>query len=222
MIQLDLYSDPICPWCYIGWTWLSRAMESTPDQPFDLRWRPFQLNLGMPKNGMERAAYLEAKFGGQSGAVQAYAPILKTAQEAGLNIDFAAIERTPNTLDAHRLIHWAGLEGCQTPVAASLFRAYFNQARDIGDANVLAEIGETAGMDRAMLLRLLESDADKAEIRAQDKAARDMGVTAVPTFILARHYVLNGAQRPEQWQKIMAEITAAGPAPETEKNGPTC
>jgi predicted DsbA family dithiol-disulfide isomerase len=133
MIPLAIISDPICPWCYIGWTNLARAMEARPDHPFAVEWHPFQLNPEMPPGGMDRRDYLEHKFGGREGAVRAYAPVLEHAERAGLTLNFDRIVRTPSTLDAHRLIHWAGIEGRQTPVALALFRAYFVDGRDIGD-----------------------------------------------------------------------------------------
>jgi len=138
MITLDIFSDPICPWCHIGKARLDRALEARPDHPFRVEWHPFQLNPDMPAGGMDRAAYLEAKFGGRDGAVRAYAPVVAAAEEAGLALNLAAIARTPNTLDAHRLIHWAGIEGRQPPTVAALFQAYFEQSRDIGAPAVLA------------------------------------------------------------------------------------
>ncbi len=140
MVKLDILSDPICPWCYIGKANLDRALERAGDHPFAIEWHPFQLNPDMPAAGMDRRAYLEAKFGGKDGAVKAYAPVVEHAKKAGLTINFEAIQTTPNTLDAHRLIHWAGLEERQTPVVSGLFRAYFVDGRNIGDAVVLADI----------------------------------------------------------------------------------
>ena len=154
MIKLDILSDPICPWCYIGKTNLDRALEQRPDHPFAITWHPFQLNPDMPAGGMDRRDYLEAKFGGKEGAVQAYLPVAERAEAAGLTLNLDAITRTPNTLDAHRLIHWAGIEGAQTPVVSMLFRAYFKDGRDIGDAEVLADIADSAGMDAALVTRL--------------------------------------------------------------------
>ena len=206
MIQLDIFSDPICPWCYIGKTYLDRALEANPDHPFQIRWLPFMLNPDMPPEGMERRAYLEAKFGGQEGAVKAYLPVQEHAEKAGLKIDFGAIKRTPSTVDAQRLIHWAGLEGCQTPVVSALFRAYFCEGRDIGEAEVLADIADGAGMDASVVLRLLNSDADRREIVERDAAARGMGVTAVPTFIVAQKHAVPGAQPPELWSKVIEEL----------------
>ena len=206
MIKLDILSDPICPWCFIGWTYLARAMEARPDHPFDIEWHPFQLNPDMPAGGMDRRAYLEAKFGGQQGAVEAYMPVVENAARAGLEIDFEAIARTPNTLDAHRLLHWAGLEGRQTPTKLALFRAYFQQGRDIGDRSVLADLAADAGLDRAMIAQLLEGDADAEDIRARDAHARARGVTGVPTFIIAGQHVLRGAQPTDLWTRVIDEI----------------
>ena len=208
MIKLDILSDPICPWCHIGRANLFRALEARPGHGMALEWHPFQLNPDMPPEGMDRRTYLEAKFGGREGAVRAYAPVLEAAEAAGLEIDFAAIPRTPNTLDAHRLIHWAGLEGRQTPVVAALFRAYFEEGRDIGDRSVLADIAVGAEMERALVERLLASDADIAEIRARDAHARERGVTGVPTFVLANQHVLRGAQPTELWLQVIDEIAA--------------
>ena len=127
MVKLDIISDPICPWCYIGKTKLFRALEKHPDHPFTIEWHPFQLNPDMPAEGMDRREYLELKFGGKEGAVSVYGQIAQAAEETGLNIDFAAIERTPNTMNAHRLIHWAGIEGKQTAIVDALFKAFFER-----------------------------------------------------------------------------------------------
>lgn len=206
MVKLDIISDPICPWCYIGKAQLDRALEAEPDHPFEIEWHPFQLNPDMPPEGMDRRAYLEAKFGGQGGAVKVYSQIAEHAEAAGLSIDWSKIERTPNTLDSHRLIGWAGIEGCQTAVVSALFRAYFQDGRDIGDHEVLADIADARGMDASVVLRLLASDADREEVAARDKAARDMGVTGVPTFIVARQHAVPGAQPTELWRKVIGEL----------------
>ena len=208
MVKLDILSDPICPWCYIGKAHLDRALEAHPDHPFAIEWHPFQLNPDMPPEGMDRRAYLEAKFGGPEGAAQVYGRIADAARAAGLSIDFDAIQRTPSTLDAHRLIHWAGLEGRQTAVVTRLFKAYFEAGQDIGDRNVLLDIAEGVGLDRAMIERLLDSDADREDIRARDAHARARGVTGVPTFVVANAHVLPGAQPPELWEQVLTELVA--------------
>ncbi|UUV04671.1 DsbA family oxidoreductase [Ruegeria sp. YS9] len=205
-VKLDILSDPICPWCYIGKTQLDKALANAPDHPFVIEWHPFQLNPDMPDAGMDRREYLERKFGGKDGAVRAYAPVVEQAEKAGLNINFEAMERTPNTLDAHRLIHWAGIEGKQNEVVDALFDAYFVQGRDIGDHEVLADIADSTGMDAAVVMKLLKSDADREEIRNRDAHSRKMGVSSVPTFIVANQHAVPGAQPPEMWEKVIAEI----------------
>jgi protein-disulfide isomerase-like protein with CxxC motif len=149
MIKLDIMSDPICPWCYIGKSYLDKALSDHPDHPFTIEWHPFQLNPDMPAGGMDRRAYLEGKFGGKDGAVAAYAPVVQSAEDAGLTINFDAMQRTPNTLNAHRLIHWAGVEGRQTAAVSQLFQAYFVEGSDIGDAEVLSDIADGILKDEA-------------------------------------------------------------------------
>ena len=212
MVKLDILSDPICPWCYIGKAHLETALAARPDHPFAIEWHPFQLNPEMPAGGMDRRAYLEAKFGGRENAVRIYARVEEAATEAGLPIDIGAIARTPNTVDAHRLIHWAGIEGRQSAVVDALFAAYFTQGRDIGDAEVLADIADGAGMDASVVARLLASDADAEDIRARDAHSRKMGVNAVPTFIVAQRHAVPGAQPPEVWEKVIDEIAGMADA----------
>tara|TARA_R100000541_G_scaffold41383_1_gene48842 strand:+ start:238 stop:879 length:642 start_codon:yes stop_codon:yes gene_type:complete len=209
-IKLDIMSDPICPWCYIGKAHLDRALESEPDHPFAIEWHPFQLNPDMPAEGMDRRAYLEGKFGGKEGAVRAYAPVVEHAEKAGLKINFEAMQRTPNTLNAHRLIHWAGIEGCQTAAVSALFKAYFVDARDIGDAEVLADIADGIEMDASVVTRLLATDEDMEDIRKRDAHSREMGINSVPTFIVGGRHAVPGAQPPELWKKVLAELRNEG------------
>ncbi len=206
MVKLDIISDPICPWCFIGKTRLDEALAQHPDHPFTIEWHPFQLNPDMPEGGMGRREYLEAKFGGKDGAVKAYAPVVQAAEEAGLKIDFEGMQRTPNTIDAHRLIHWAGIEGRQTAAVSALFKAYFEDARDIGDREVLADIADSIEMDAAVVAKLLASDADIEDIRKRDSHSREMGVNSVPTFIVAGQHAVPGAQPAELWAKVIGEI----------------
>lgn len=208
MIRLDIFSDPVCPWCYIGRANLDRALEAHPDHPFRIEYHPFQLNPDMPAAGVNRAAYLEEKFGGKARAVEIYARVEAAAKAAGLDLDFANIPLIPNTLDAHRLIHWAGIEGKQSAIVAALFRAYWRQGRDIGDAGTLADIAGEAGLDRDAIDRLLATDADRDDLLARDADARTKGVTAVPTFLIAQQYVVSGAQPPEVWGQVIAELAA--------------
>ncbi|WP_420014002.1 DsbA family oxidoreductase [Tateyamaria sp.] len=207
MVKLDIMSDPICPWCYIGKAHLDRALAAHPDHPFVIEWHPFQLNPDMPPEGMGRRAYLEGKFGGKEGAVRAYAPVVEHAEKAGLKIDFEGMKRTPNTMDAHRLNHWAGIEGKQTAAVSALFKAYFVETRDIGDHDVLADIADGIEMDASLVQRLLKSDADRDDIAARDAHSRQMGVNSVPTFIVGGKHAVPGAQPPELWARVIGELS---------------
>ncbi|MCF6231493.1 MAG: DsbA family oxidoreductase [Rhodobacteraceae bacterium] len=205
-VTLDIISDPICPWCYIGKSQLDCALAAAPDHPFAIQWHPFQLNPDMPREGMDRRDYLAGKFGGQKGAVQAYLPVVEKAEALGLKIDFEGMKRTPNTIDAHRLIHWAGIESKQTKAVDALFHAYFVDARDIGNHDVLGDIADGIGLDASLVLKLLSGDTDVMEIRARDTHSREMGVTSVPTFVVAGQHAVPGAQPPELWARVIAEL----------------
>lgn len=209
MTRLDIVSDPVCPWCYIGKANLDRALAAVPGAPFEIRWRPYQLNPDMPPEGMDRAAYLEAKFGGPDNAARIYGRIETAAREAGLDVDFARIGRSPNTLQSHRLIRWAEAEGAQDAVVDGLFRRYFTMGEDISDPSVLAAVAEEAGMDGAMIAARFEGEDDRAEVQAEAEANRAMGVTGVPTFVLGGKHVLTGAQPTETWAKVIEELRTA-------------
>lgn len=212
MTRLDIFSDPVCPWCMIGKAHLDRALAGSDDHPFFIEWHPFQLNPDMPVAGMDRRVYLEEKFGSKARAAEISARVEEAALAAGIRIDFAAIARIPNTLDAHRLIHWAGLDGRQPAVVAALFAAYWQQGRDIGAAETLAEIAAECGLDAQMIARLLASDADIEAVRARDGHARARGVQAVPTWLIDNRYVVAGAQPAELWTQVLAELRAGAGA----------
>lgn len=205
MIRLDIFSDPVCPWCHIGKANLDRALESRPDHPFRIEWHPFQLNPDMPREGVDKHSYLAAKFG-EDRLQTMHLRLKEASRAAGAEIDPDVPQRMPNTLDAHRLIHWAGLDGRQSPVVAALFRAYWKEGRDIGNPSVLADIAAACGMERAMVARLLASEADADDIRARDEDARRKGVNSVPTFLIAQQYVVTGAQPPEVWARVIEEL----------------
>lgn len=206
-IRLDIFSDPVCPWCLIGKANLDRALESRPDHPFQIEWHPFQLHPDLPPEGADRATFLEARFGSKEKAVQILAQVQAAATEAGVELHPERAVRMPNTLDAHRLIHWAGLEGRQSAVVAALFAAFFRDGRDIGDSAVLTDIAAACGMDRDVTARLLALDADRDDLAARDADARTKGVNAVPTFLVDRQFVLSGAQPVALWQQIIDEIS---------------
>ena len=206
-IRLDIFSDPVCPWCYVGKANLDRALEQHPDHPFQIQWHPFQLNPEMPAEGVAKRAYLEQKFGGKERVDAIHERLREAARAAGVDMDPDKPQRMPNTLNAHRLVHWAGIEGVQSPVVAALMRAYWAEGRDIGDLETLADIAGEKGMDREATLRLLQSEADADDIQARDQDARQKGVNAVPTFLIAQQYVVSGAQPTDTWENVIAELT---------------
>ena len=205
-IRLDIFSDPVCPWCYVGKANLDKALGQHPDHPFQIQWHPFQLNPEMPPEGVTQRAYLEEKFGGKARVDAVHERLREAARGAGVDMDPDKPRRMPNTLDAHRLIHWAGIEGVQQTVVDALMRAYWVEGRDIGDLDTLADIAFESGMDRDATLRLLQSDADADDIQARDQDARHKGVNSVPAFLIAQQYVVSGAQPPETWEKVIAEL----------------
>lgn len=219
MIRLDIISDVACPWCYIGKELLDRALAAEPEQPFHVEWHPYQLNPDMPKEGMDRADYVRIKFGGADDILRIHRPMIRIAEEHGIPLDLAAVTRTPNSADAHRLAHWAGIEGRQHAVVGALFRAYWVEGRDIGDPETLADIAAAHGMDRDVTARLLAGDADTAMIRDRVEHARSRGVDSVPAFVIAGQHVVFGAQPPEVWTRIVTELRAAtSGAEETDQN----
>lgn len=208
MVKLDILSDPICPWCYIGKANLARALAARPAHPFQIEWHPFQLNPDTPPEGHDREAYLAARIGDPERLAAMNAALREAAAVAGLDFDPGKAKRIPNTLDAHRLIHWAGLEGLQDEAVSALFEANFVHGHDISDHDVLVDIAQAIGMDPAVVRRLLASDADADDIRARDAHSRSRGVTGVPTFIIDHRQAVSGAQPSHLWEQIIDAIIA--------------
>ena len=196
-MHIDIVSDVICPWCFIGKRRLEKALSLRPDLAVDVTWRPFQLNPDMPPEGMERRAYIAAKFGGGAQADRLYANVAEVGAGIGIPFAFERIRRTPNTRDAHRLIRWAAAQAAADSVVEALFRAYFLDGEDIGDRAVLAAIAGRAGLDGAEARRWLDGNSDIEPVLAEDRGARRLGINAVPCFIFERHYAVSGAQEPE-------------------------
>lgn len=203
MIRLDIFADPVCPWCLIGKVELDRALESRPGHPFAITWHPFRLNPQMPREGTDRLEYLHAKLGPR--AEEASRMVAERAAALGLELNPSA--REPDTTDAHRLMHWAGLEGAQTRVMSGLLRAHWQEARDIGDPAQLVAIAEAAGMEGAVVARLLASDADHAEVARREAHARQKGINSVPSFIVADAHAISGAQPAALWQQVIDELS---------------
>lgn len=197
--RIDIVSDTICPWCYIGKRNLESALAtlSAEGLHFTVHWNPFQLNPDMPKEGRDRAAYRAWKFGGAEKAKAIDDRIQGAAENAGLHFRQDLMTRTPNTIDAHRLIWFAGQKGVQDATMEIVFQAYFTQGKDVGDREVLADCAAQAGMDRDEVVAFLASDLADKEMRAADQAAREAGVSGVPSFFLDGYSVFSGAMPPE-------------------------
>ncbi len=199
-MHLDIFSDTICPWCYVGKRRLARALSARPQPRMAVRWRAFQLNPGMPPEGMVRERYIDAKFGSSERAKRIYEAVSAVGASEGIDFNFEAIRRTPNTLLSHRLLRKAGKDGLQDPLLDAMFRAYFVEGRDIGDVRVLAEIGEAVGLAGAAAF--LAGGEGSEEVRAEDSLARRQGVNGVPCFIFNYHFLLSGAQEPESFFQL--------------------
>lgn len=217
---IEIYSDAVCPWCFIGKRRLERAKAMRPDVKLEVRWRAFQLNPWMPAEGMGRAEYLTAKFGAAD-AGRVYQNIGRIGAGEGIDFSFDRQTRTPNTVDAHRLVRWAGREAGtdgQERAMEALFQAYFIGAKDIGEQAALVETAAAAGLDPDRAEAYLAGDEDRDDVRAEDAAARQMGIQGVPCFIVDRRYAVSGAQEPEYFMPLFD--LAANPTPSADFKAP--
>ncbi len=205
-MKIEIVSDPVCPWCYIGKRRLEQALAQRPDIQFEIAYRPFQLNPDMPVEGVDRASYLEAKFGGPERAKTIYARVKAEGAKEGLSLNIEGIARQPNTLAAHTLLRWGIEAGVQFELKEALLRAYFTENRDIGDHAVLADIAGSVGMDAALVKQLLDEGRDRDIAEQEDAMARQMGVSGVPFFIFERKYGVSGAQPPEQLLQVIDKV----------------
>jgi predicted DsbA family dithiol-disulfide isomerase len=194
-LTVDVVSDIVCPWCYIGKRRLEAALAERGTAA-TVRWHPFQLNPEIPRGGVDRRSYLERKFGGPEGAREVYARVQAAGRDAGVWFEFDRIERQPNTLDAHRLIAWAQrlIPAKTSGLVERLFRAYFTQGLDIGNVEELARLAGQAGYDAYRATAMLTTDEGRAGVVAADQRARAMGVGGVPLFIFNQRRAVSGAQ----------------------------
>ncbi|HUZ71654.1 MAG TPA: DsbA family oxidoreductase [Stellaceae bacterium] len=202
-MRIDIVLDVICPWCFIGKRRLEQALAARPGIAPELAWHPFQLNPDMPSEGMARQDYLVAKFGGPKHAARIDQSICDAGATVGIAFAFERIHRTPNTREAHRLIGHAQAEDRADALVEALFRAYFLDGSDIGDRAMLVAIAARCGLDRAATARFLDGSAGLADVAAQDRGARRLGITAVPCFIFDGQYAISGAQEPEFFQPLI-------------------
>ena len=208
-LTIDVVSDVMCPWCYIGKRRLEAALEEvSSEMDVEVRWRPYQLDATLPKQGKDRKQYLEDKFGGAEGAEQAYAAIRAAGIDEDIPFAFDKIKVSANTLDAHRLIRWASSLGltAQHQMVDLLFKAYFEEGKNIGDDAVLMEAAEQVGLEAPVVERLLAGDADRDTVNGEIDQARQMGVTGVPCFIIDMQYAVVGAQSAEALADAMRKV----------------
>ena len=210
MDRLDVYSDVICPWCFIGKQHMQRALRSLGDEglAFTVSWHPFQLNPDMPPGGVARDEYRRAKFGSLERSRELDAQVAGAARVAGIEIRHDRMRRTPNTLDAHRLIRLADAGGCQDAVVDRLFQDYFVAGRDVGDRSVLLAAADAVGMDQAAVEASLAGDEGRAEVLAEDAAVHRAGLQGVPTFALNGHVLFSGAVPADAFAEARAKAHA--------------
>lgn len=209
-VHIDIYSDVICPWCYVGKRRFERALAQLHGGvPTRVRWRPFQLNPTMPKEGIDRKTYLEAKFGDAEAAQAIYDQVLTAGTEEGIQFAFARIARTPNTFAAHRLIWLAGHHGKQDAMVETLFRRYFLEGGDIGNVEVLSQAAVSAGFDQTAIKTFLVSNEGVEEVKAEEATGHRLGIRAVPYFLLNGASALSGAHPPEQFLAAFRQIKAS-------------
>jgi predicted DsbA family dithiol-disulfide isomerase len=212
-LTVDIISDVICPWCYIGKRRMEKAI-ATLDRQHEVRvhWLPFQLNPSMPKEGINRREYRTAKFGSWERSLELDAKMVEVGESEGIHFAFDRNERTPNTLDAHRLIWLADKQGCQDAVVEALFRAYFTDGRDIGNPQILIEVVAEAGLNRHQAELLLNGDEGMEAIREAGEMARRFRVEGVPFFIINGKITLSGAQPSEAFVEAFGQVVGVSSA----------
>ena len=196
-MEIEVFSDVVCPWCYIGKRRLDAVLRTPVGDGVTLRWRPYQLRPGLPARGVDRAERLRSRYGEDADPGRVPQRLAAEAEDAGLTFDFAAIERLPNTFQAHRLMELAWDEGAQHQLAEALFDAYFRAGRDISQKATLIEAAERSGIDGAQAAQHLDGDAGADRVREQLERAVELGVSGVPSYLLAGRFTLPGAQTPE-------------------------
>ena len=209
-LGIDVVSDVVCPWCFIGKRRLEAAVEQAA-QPVEIRWRPFQLDPTIPAIGLDRRSYLAKKFGSLEKVDTIHERLIEAGKQVGIAFAFDRIERSPNTIDAHRLIRWSAAAGAQGTVVEALFRTYFVEGRDIGDPKILVQLAGSCGMDGTLVHRLLASGSDTEAVREEIATAVRLGVSGVPFFIFAGKYAVPGAQSAEVLAAAIAKAHADEP-----------
>ena len=206
-MHVAIVSDTICPWCYIGKRRFERAQAGRPTD-LAVEWRPFQLNPDMPAEGIDRMRYLVAKFGSEERVAEIFSAIEQAGEAEGIEFVFERIARTPNTVDSHRLIEYAGARDAQDSVVEALFHRYFEQGEDISDHGVLTAAGVDGGLDEDELRRYLDGSDGVEDVKKESEAASRAGISGVPCFIFEGRYAVSGAQPPDVFERVF-ELSAA-------------
>ena len=196
-MQIQVIFDTVCPWCYIGKRRLEQALALRPHVGIDLVWRPFLLNREIPTEGIDRTAYLIRKFGSEARVRRIYGAIAQAGESVDIDFDFDRIDRTPNSVDSHRLIRFALRNGAGPRIVEILFFEYFIEGLDIGRQDILQEIGERAGLDGNAIDGYLNSEEDIDFVYDQNNRAHRMGINGVPAFVFTENMVISGAQEPQ-------------------------
>jgi predicted DsbA family dithiol-disulfide isomerase len=210
-LGVEIVHDLVCPWCFLGVRRLMRTLRRRPDLLFELSWRPFLLNPDMPRGGMPRPDYVMRKFGGEERARRLYTSITDIGRSEGVQFRFDRIRRTPSSVDAHRLVRWAGRFGRATEAAEALFSAHFTDGLDIGEAEVLVAVAHALGLDAPAFRRFLATDLEVDAVHAENLRAHRLGINGVPCFVIGGRHAIAGAQEPEVIERLLdvAAVDAA-------------
>ncbi|HWK66758.1 MAG TPA: DsbA family oxidoreductase [Rhizobiaceae bacterium] len=210
-VVIDVVSDVVCPWCFVGQKRLDGAVAALPDVDVDIRWRPYQLDPTIPPGGKDRRQYMIEKFGSEERIRQIHQRLERLGADEGINFAFDAIKVAPNTLDAHRVIRWAASAGSevQNRLVRRLFKLNFEEGADIGNHEVLIAAARDAGMDAALVETLLPTEADADAVTAEIATASRMGISGVPCFLLEGRYAVMGAQDVEALANAIRQVAAA-------------
>jgi predicted DsbA family dithiol-disulfide isomerase len=211
-MEIDVFYDIVCPWCFIGKRRLAQALARRPAARVDIHWRAFLLNPHMPTEGVERDIYLIRKFGSESRVRRLQGALVAAGQSVEIPFAFDRIRRTPNSVNAHRLAFYAARGGDAGPTVEALFRAFFLEGRDIGDPDVLADIADETGLDRAGATRYLASPEDVERVSEENGRAHRLGINGVPAFVFNRRFVVSGAQDPQVLARMLDAAEATGDA----------
>ena len=207
-MRVEVFSDTVCPWCFVGKRRFEHALAARPELAVDLKWLPYELNPDLPAQGADRAQYLAAKFGDANRFADAQRRLRDIGAQLDIEFRFEAITRMPNTRRSHALIAWAA--AAQSDVKGRVLRAYFSEGRDIGDPQVLVSIAADAGLDATAARAAIDDPALHRGIAALEAQAQSWGITGVPAFVFERRYLVSGGQEPQVFLQVMDRIVAEG------------